>query len=91
MEMQSTGSTVHGNVSAREQHPVEMEEERAAATLNQATERVNFHRSEMERWTRLARASGAALVEIRSAEPQPEYAPESFLPDAKTMPSPERF
>lgn len=63
-----------GSPEARDHELIDQERK----TLQEATERVNFHRIETERWERIARGSAAALGELESVTDVPTAEPQHF-------------
>jgi hypothetical protein len=47
--------------------------------VSEASERVTFHRVELERWGRVGRAASLAINELQSATPVAQQAPDGFL------------
>lgn len=52
-------------------------------TLRDAAERATFHRFEAERWERVGRAAGAALVQLDSHTPVAEVTAEELVERAR--------
>lgn len=51
----------------------------AERDLHEAAERATFHAREAERWQRIGRAAGAALVQLDSHAPIREFSAEEFV------------
>lgn len=56
-------------------------------TLNEAAERVTFHRVELERWERIGRAAAVGLHELQMAQPVEQQAAEHFFGGDAPLPS----
>lgn len=56
------------------------------AEVSEAAERVTFHRGELERWNRVGRAAGAAVLALENSEPIGQTTPDDFL--GKGVPQP---
>lgn len=80
-----------GVVEAREATPDEDVARFVNERVAEAAERVNFHRRETERWERIGRACGAAVVQLEMSVPMSETTPGDFIGAAspqKAMPHP---
>lgn len=63
----------------------------ASEQVQQAAERVTFHRVEMERWERIGRASALALNALQAHSPVVQQDPDGFLDDQKAAQSPQVY
>lgn len=66
------------------------------STVQEAAERLTFHRAEAERWQRIGRAAAAHIVQMNDARPIDQAVPEDFFsavsePDDSPTPTPRGF
>lgn len=88
------GMNISGGTAGQTAESMELDERVSKdmhGLVQEAAERLTFHRVECERWGRVGEAAASALLRLQSASPVAQASPEQFASAAEAPPVQARF